>query len=109
MTDQQQALSGRLESLEKAHALLELRHETHVSKLDEISSTQDKMAESLLRLVVLHESNARFFESIDEMKLELAAVNEKIKTLFECRNWALAGVGLILAAFITAVVTSVMK
>ena len=99
----------RVESLERRHDVLESKLIAAVDQMRDVSEIQGQMAETLTRLVTLHESNARFFDSVDELRITANSMKHDISTLQEWRSWCLAGIGIILTAFLLALVGLVIK
>jgi len=100
---------GRVEQLERSHAVLESKLVNALEQMADISEIQGQMAETLTRLVTIHENNARFFELMDTARLEINDLKNKIATLQEWRSWCLAGIGIVLTAFLLALVGLVIK
>lgn len=108
MTDDIHSISQRLRAIEIGHAAFEERHDSALARIGDIAKTQETMADSISRLVALHENSKRFFDIVDDMRIELVGLSQSIKPLQEARKWQLASYGLILAAFIGQLIVSVI-
>lgn len=108
VSDDLNSISQRLRTVELSHAEFEARHEGALAKIGDIARTQETMADSISRLVALHENSRRFFDIVDDLRVDFASLAESIKPLQEARKWQLISYGLILTAFVGQLIIMVL-
>ena len=99
-------------------------NETQISRLTDIVSRVEETSHQVVGALVgikdvlqeqkeahkeFRDAICRVWESIESIKISQATQNGNINTLMESRGWMLAGISVVMVAFIGAVVALVMK
>lgn len=100
---------ARLQNLENGHNML-------ARDYTRLNDAIVKISESLVQLVVIQEQNKSIMQciehqssTIDSLDRRLDVIEVHIPALLEFRTWVLAGLGLIVSAFLIALVALVIK
>lgn len=105
----EQQHEARLQNLENGHNML-------ARDYTRLNDAIVKISESLVQLVVIQEQNKSIMQciehqssTIDSLDRRLDVIEVHIPALLEFRTWVLAGLGLIVSAFLIALVALVIK